>query len=96
MFAEEWDPSSETDASQEPVPMIINSGESQGSVFEAQGSASSTAEAAARGNAREALVCAGLRGWDATDSSYMWMTTLSSGHGVSDVNHVPAPCLEKY
>ena len=78
LTCEEWDPSADTDASEAPVAMIVNSSELRTAGFDLREVIPLQLEAAARGGPSR------FTAWVPGGMYSPWITTMSSGHDVSE------------
>ncbi len=84
---EEWDPSADTDASEAPVAMIVNSSEMRAAGFDLSEVLPLQLEAATRGGQRTrgtSLSSSRFTVWVPGGMYFVWITTMSSGHDVSE------------
>ena len=81
---EEWDPSADTDVSEAPVAMIVNSSELCAAGFDLREVLPLQLEAAARGARRPARPSSRFTAWVPGGMYSPWITTMSSGHDVSE------------
>ncbi len=80
---EEWDPSADTDASEAPLVMIVNSSELRAAGFDLREVIPLQLETAARGD-RVDRPSSRFTTWVPGGMYSPWITTMSSGHDVSD------------
>ncbi len=81
---EEWDPSADTDASEAPVEMIVNSSELCATGFDLREVVPLHLEAACGGQLRVAKSSRRFTAWVPVGMYSPWITTMSSGHDVSE------------
>jgi hypothetical protein len=82
---EEWDPSADTDASEAPVAMIVNSSELCAAGFDLREVIPLQLEAAVRGGQRTCgAVLNRFTVWVPGGMYFPWITTMRSGHDVSE------------
>jgi hypothetical protein len=82
---EEWDPSADTDALEAPVAMIVKSSELRAAGFDLREVLPLQLEATARGTRRtRGAAIKQIHGMGTRDMYSPWITTMSSGHDVSE------------
>ncbi len=87
---EEWDPSADTDASEAPVAMIVNTSELRSAGFDVRDVLPLQLEAASRGGQRHVTRPSSRFTSRVPGGIYSpWTTTMSSGHDVCDSPRKP-------
>ena len=82
---EEWDPSADTDASEAPVAMIVNSSELCAAGFDLREVIPLQLETTARGGqCTRGAALNRFTTWVPGGMYFPWITTMSSGHDVSE------------